>query len=289
MNRFFTVLAAFLAVLVLTATTAFVVPAQAVTIVNGGSTLFSESFENDALGALPTVSAPDVGTGWIQHSGSTIVTNSDVVSGLTAEPRPGKYLNIANDGVENGRMIAQFADQASGLVEAGFQANVQGADSGGSLRIVYTNGETPVSHVHAGYLVTGFWLENQAGIGLPAGVDADDVVVAFHNNVAGVYEVLKAVGGTEADGAAIDGEGAWHSVTIAQDPTAGSFPQFSLNGVLLEPLPIYPASGDPISGLEFGSNGGFNTQAYVDGAIPEPTTALLLTAAGLMLSGIRRR
>ena len=136
-----------------------------------------------------------------------------------------------------------------------------GESNGASLRIAFTNGTDNVSGIHSGYLVTGFWLVDQAEIELPDGIDDDDVMVAYFNGSS--YEVLKAKGGTEADGAAVDGEGKWHTVSISQDPAIDSLPRFTLDGVELEPVPLENTIGE-IDGLEFGSNGGFASQAYVD-------------------------
>jgi hypothetical protein len=258
-------------------------------------TVFSDDFESDTLSAFPTIGGGDIGTGYTVTGALGLVANTDVeddaTSGLTLDPRAGQYLNVANDGAESGRIIAGFASQNAGTVSASFDANVVGAANGGSLRLTFMNGTGNVSGVHSGYLVTGFWLTNQAGISLPAGIDADDVVVAYHDG--SVYNVLSADGGTEADGAAIDGEGLWHTVGLTQDATIGSQPQFTLNGVLLEPVPLGNTLG-AIDGLEFGANGGSNGQAYVDNVritgIPEPTTAtLLLIGLGGMLARVRRQ
>ncbi len=255
-------------------------------------TLFSDDFENDTLGSLPTIGGGDIGSGYTQVSAT--VANTDVendAASVTLEARAGQYLNAANDGVESGNIIADFASQSSGTLTATFDANVIGAADGGSVRMTFMNAGSYVSGIHSGYLVTGFWLTDQAEISLPAGVDADDVVIAYHDG--SIYKVLKKDGGTEAEGAAIDGEGLWHTVTLTQDAAIGGFPQFSLNGVLLESIPLGNSLGD-IDGLHFGSNGGENSQGYVDNlsidGIPEPCSAVLLVLGSLLgFAGLGRR
>ena len=257
--------------------------------------LFSDDFENDALFFLPTISGGDIGSGYNQISSD--VANTDVEDdslSLTFEPRAGQYLNVANDNCcENGIIIAEFASQSSGTVTATFAANALGAADGGSLRLTFMNGTTQVSGLHSGYFSTGFWLQDEAGIPLPPGVGPNDMVISFYNGFS--YEVLKKVGGTEADGAAINGKGLWHTITLTQEAALATFPQFSLNGVLLEPVPLANAIG-PIDGLAFGSNGGPFGQAYVDDvsiegtAIPEPCSALLLVIGSLLsFAGLNRR
>ena len=200
--------------LTIAAVLALVAAAQAVTIRNGEVTLFRDGFDDDAVESVPALTGSDIGSGYEQINSDDL--NSDIEDdsiAITLEPRDGNFLNIANDGVENGRMIARFPSQNSGTVTATFDANVVGISNGGSLRVSYSNGTENVSGIHSGYLVTGFWLVDQAEIELPDGIDDDDVVVAYYNGEH--YVVLKAVGGTEADGAAIDGEGKWHKAALA--------------------------------------------------------------------------
>ena len=242
--------------------------ALAVIIVNGTTTLFSDDFENDTLFALPTISPPDIGIGYSDQMPSV---DSVVVQdpSATLEARAGKYWDLINDGVGISDVIAQFDSQDSGTVTAEFGANVIGAD-GGSLRMVFMQGSNTLTTsnpfgVHTGYLWTGSaW--NHYGIPLPAGIGANDVFMAYYN---GAHTVMKAVGGTEADGAVIDGAGKWHTIEMTQAPVVGSYPQFSLNGVLLEPVPVQNDVG-AIDGLMFGANGPHGSQGYVDSPIAPP-------------------
>ena len=265
----------------------FVAVAMCAWLASGASAqatvLFSDDFEGDTLGNLPTISGGDIGSGY--HQVSVDVANTDVendAASSTLEVRAGQYLNVANDNCcENGNIIAQFPIQNSGTLTATFAANAIGASDGGSLGMTCMNAGGHISGLHSGYLTTGFWLQDQALITLPAGVGPNDMVISFYNGSS--YEVLKKVGGTEADGAAINGKGLWQTVTLSQEAALGSFPQFSLNGVLLEPIPLVNGIG-PIDGLAFGSNGGPFGQAYVDdvSVIPEPCSAVLLVIGSLL-------
>ena len=67
----------------------------------------------------PRLPGSDIGSEYEQVNSDDL--NSDIEDdsvAITLEPREGNYLNIANDGVENGRMIARFPTQNSGTVTA---------------------------------------------------------------------------------------------------------------------------------------------------------------------------
>ena len=91
--------------------------------------------------------------------------------------------------------------------------------------MVFMQGTNPLNRstafgVHAGYLYTGSWFETHS-IPLPAGLNSNDVVMAYYD---GSYNFLAKQGGTVLEGAAIDGEGKWHTITLTQAPTIGSQP-----------------------------------------------------------------
>jgi hypothetical protein len=54
---------------------------------------------------------------------------------------------------------------------------------------------------------------------------------------------------------------------MSQSAALGSQPVFTLNGNMLDPIPLSSTQA-AISALEFGSNGGDFAQSYVDGAAP---------------------
>jgi len=81
--------------------------------------------------------------------------------------------------------------------------------------MVFMQGTNPLNRstafgVHAGYLYTGSWFETHS-ISLPAGLNSNDVVMAYYD---GSYNFLAKQGGTVLEGAAIDGEGKWHTITL---------------------------------------------------------------------------
>jgi len=180
--------------------------ALAVTIKNGITTIFMDDFENDTLGMQPTISPPDIGIGYNKQNPTIIsAVQNDTVS-ATLEARAGQYWNFTNDTFDQGDVIAQFPRQSTGTVQATFAANVIGAGSGGSLRMVFMQGTNPLNRstafgVHAGYLYTGSWFETHS-IPLPAGLNSNDVVMAYYD---GSYNFLAKQGGTVLEGAAIDG------------------------------------------------------------------------------------
>ena len=266
---------------------------------NGDVTiLFSDDFENDTLGSLPTIAAPDVGLGYSDYTtsgGAVPLIVQDPSSSL--EARAGQYWDFINNGVGVSSYIADFTSQSIGTVTASLDANVIGTGAnGGSLGMTFMQGGNMLTTsnpwgVHSGYLWSAnAWLHY--GIPVPTGISAGDVFLAYYDGAS--HKVMKKLGGTEADGAAIGGEGKWHTITLTQDPIAGSLPQFTLDGVLLEPVPTANEVG-AIDGLLLTCNGPGGAHGYVDNAVvtgvPEPSSAVLLIMGlgCLLVAFVRRR
>ena len=264
----------------------------ALEIKNGDTTVFFDNFENDTVGLTPTIGAGDIGSVWTHFAREIADTEdlTDVEDDSTSliaatDPRPGKYLSVANrPGVIDGEIFARFPSQDSGTLVATFAANLYpNGDKGSAMRVAFSQGEAVFDHDeecceisfrHAAYLVTGSWLA--PGI-LPAQLDDNDVVMAFYDGTS--YQVVPGQGGTAVDGACIDCAGKWLTVTLTQDPVIGSEPLYTVNGKILEPVPYGNVKG-AIDGIVFGAN--TKTFAYVDDAIlgAAPTLSTNFTWAG---------
>ena len=245
---------------------ALVPSAQAVTVLSSDNgVVFQDTFANDTLGALPTIVAPDVGDGYTHLAGNLATVDIENDPGGVL----GKVLNVGHDGASLGVIELSFPAQAGSVIESSFRAKVTDPGNGGSLGVAYRNAGAYVAsgytYPHAIYLLTGSWMEDQGGLTLPAGITRDDVVVGYYIN--GPYQFATA--GGDAAAARVDGgAGRWIDVTLTQTAAVGSQPVFTLNGTILDPIPM-SSSASSIDGLAFRNNGASLSQAYVAG-LPTP-------------------
>ena len=139
-----------------------------------------------------------------------------------------------------------------------------------------SSGYVSTEHIH---LLTGQWLIDQAGLSLPAGITADDVTVAWHD---GSSYQLATVGGDPAAAVVDGGAGKWIDVRLSQTAAVGSQPVFTLNGTVLDPVPL-SSDAPSIGGLAFRHNGAVGGQSYVgaEAAQPSPSAqSVTITSSG---------
>ena len=243
--------------------------AWALTITNGGATIFSDNFESDTVGSLPTIGAGDIGTAWEPYT-----TNSDLYHTTDVESVDGSHvLGIQREpGVLDGEIYARFPSQSSGTVEANFRVKMLSNHAGGgsATRVAFTQGNTGVSeccevayrHV---YLMTAGWHSSWTG-------SNDDVVAAHFTGSA--YEPI----GDPCVGCADK----WIDIKLTQSTEVGHYAKITLGSGS-------EITYNAIDGMNFGMNSRDGGTAYID-AIPEPTTvALLLMGIGSLLTFARGR
>ncbi|MBI4472014.1 MAG: PEP-CTERM sorting domain-containing protein [Acidobacteria bacterium] len=232
--------------------TAVCMPAQAVTIANGATTVFYDGFE-----AYPAGSPPP--SPWVTGGTTVTVRDSAVL------PGPFEGLNYLKLNVSGASPFAEvpFASQTSGTVKLTFMANTGSEGDFGVFQLQDTGSGASFQINVIGHLSPTF------GIG-PAviastGSGAQFLALGWSDNVWKKVELEYTMGALTAtltiDGVAVAG------VRSTTDAAISNFDQ-----------------------LWFGVTSTFATEFNVDAVvIPEPATMGLLAVGGLLMLGRRRR